>query len=417
MRRITLTLILLAVAFITAGAQTTMEECITLARENYPQIKEFNLIEESMKYDIANARLSWAPQLNVSGKATYQSEVVEMPFDIPGFEFDLPHDQYSIVGEISQSVWDGGTTRSQKNIIRSGAEVQKKQLEVSMYSIRERVQNIYLGILLIDKQLRQNEILMKSLERNLHEVQACIESGVAYQSDLNIVKVNMLNCKQQAAELKSDRASYVAMLSKMTGKDMSGMTFAEPSDTYSTVSEINRPEMALYDAQIEQNEAQRTELNSRISPKFNITLQGGAGRPGLNMLKNEFQPYYVAGIKMQWNIGALYTRRNDIRKINTQKNDIEVARETFLFNTSLDVTDQLNEISKARSNLEQDKEIVKLREDIRIAGEEQYANGIIKMTDLMDMIDDEHNARVTEAVHQIQLLMAIYKLKNSTGEQ
>ena len=158
------------------------------------------------------------------------------------------------------------------------------------------------------------------------------------------------------------------------------------------------------------------QLNARISPQFDLTLQGGIGRPGLNMLENEFAPMFVAGIKMQWNIASLYTRKNDKRKIESQKHDIELERETFLFNTELDATQQQTEVDKARKMLEKDDRIIELRSSIRLAGEEQYRNGTIKMTDLMDMIDDEHNARLARSVHHIQLLMAIYDLKNTVGQ-
>ena len=139
-----------------AGAQVTIDSCMRMARENYPQIRQLNLIEEASRYEIASIAKSWLPHLNISGKATYQSDVVEMPFDIQGFTFDLPHDQYSLVGEISQTIWDGGTTGSQKDVAASGARVQKEQVEVSLYAINERVEKIFLGILLYDGQLKQN---------------------------------------------------------------------------------------------------------------------------------------------------------------------------------------------------------------------------------------------------------------------
>ena len=177
-------------------AQVTLTECVEKARNNYPQIKELDLIREAEKYDLSNAGQNWLPQLTISGKAQYQSDVVEMPFDIPGFDFNLPHDQYSLVGEVSQTIWDGGSTASKKRLLRADANIQSQQLEVTLYSIRQRVENIFLGILLIDKQIVQNEIVIKSLYRNREAVQAGIEHGVSYRSDLNIVDVNILNYKQ-----------------------------------------------------------------------------------------------------------------------------------------------------------------------------------------------------------------------------
>ncbi len=397
-------------------AQITIEQCMSLARDNYPQIKQLNLIEESARYDISAISKSWLPHINISGKATYQSDVVEMPFDIPGFTFNLPHDQYSLVGEISQTIWDGGTAKSQKQISNAGAEVQKNQVEVSVYSINDRVAKIYLGILLIDSQLRQNEILEDRLERNASQAQAGIDNGVAYKSDLDMIKVNILNCEQQKEGLMTDRKAYVAMLEKLIGRSLDGQELVIPDETYGAIqTEITRPELDLYQAQMLQNEAQVRQLDAKISPKFSLSLQGGVGRPGLNILKNSFQPYYTAGIKMSWDIGALYTRKNDKQKLDAQLRTIESDKETFLFNTKLNATQMSGEIEKARNLLEKDKEIIALQESIRAAGEEQYRNGTISMTDLMDRIGDEHDAKVAESIHTIQLLMAIYDLKNCIG--
>ena len=400
-----------------AGAQVTIDSCMRMARENYPQIRQLNLIEEASRYEIASITKSWLPHLNISGKATYQSDVVEMPFEIPGFTFNLPHDQYSLVGEISQTIWDGGTTGSQKDVAASGARVQKEQVEVSLYSLNERVEKIFLGILLYDGQLQQNGILMQSLERNARQAQACIESGTAYRSDLEMIEVNILNCEQQREELEKDRSTYVAMLEKLTGTSLAGQTFVVPDENAGWLmrDDIQRPELGLYDAQLQQQEAMVRQLNSKISPKFTLSLQGGVGRPGLNILENTFQPYWTAGVRMSWDIGALYTRKDEKRKLDAQIRKIESDRETFLFNTDLDAAQMRSSVDKARVLLERDKKIIALRESIRSAGEEQYRNGVITMTDLMSRIDDEYNARVAESIHRIQLLMAIYDLRNCMG--
>ena len=398
-------------------AQVTIDRCMEMARENYPQIRQLNLIEEASHYEVASISKSWLPHLSVSGKAAYQSDVVEMPFDIPGFTFDLPHDQYSLVGEISQTIWDGGVSGRQKEVTVSGAQVQKEEVEVSLYSVNERVQKIFLGILLYDGQLQQNSILEKSLERNARHAQACIENGTAYRSDLEMIQVNILNCEQQREELVRDRQTYVEMLEKLTGTSLEGQEFVIPDESPEWLfqEEILRPEIGLYNARIQQQEAMVRQLNSKISPKFSLSLQGGIGRPGLNILENSFQPYWTAGVKMSWDIGALYTRKDEKRKLDAQMREIESDKETFMFNTGLDAVQMRNSIDKAKSLLDRDREIIALRESIRASGEEQYRNGVITMTDLMSRIDDEYDAKVAASIHRIQLLMAIYDLKNCLG--
>ena len=174
-----------------------------------------------------------------------------------------------------------------------------------------------------------------------------------------MIKVSMLNCEQQKEELAADRKAYMEMLEKLTGTSLEGQELTIPDENAGMAlsGEICRPEIAMYDAQLLQNEAQTRQLDSKISPKFNLSIQGGIGRPGLNILENSFQPYYTAGIKMSWDIGALYTRKDEKRKLDARKRTIESDRETFLFNTGLNAMQLRSAIDKARGLLERDREI------------------------------------------------------------
>lgn len=404
-----------------AKAQTTLDECIGWAYDNYPQIKEMSLIEMTKGIDLKNAAYAWLPHLNISGKATWQSEVVEMPVDIPGMDINIPHDQYGLTAEFTQQLWDGGTSRSQKELAEAGAEVKKTQLETNLWSIRSRVQNVFLGIILIDKQLELNRLLRESLERSSEEVKSRMEAGVALPSDLDQVSVNILSCLQQRASLDADRKSYVKILGLLTGRDMTDVELAVPKDAVNYVDDgardfETRPEMAFYAAQLKQNEFQRRQLNTLISPKLNLSLQGGYGRPGMNMLSGDFSGYFVAGLKLQWNIGALYTRGLDKRRVNADAQKIDLTRKSFILNSSVEAEQKNNAILKARDVLEKDTEIIGLRQRIRASGENQYREGTIKMNDYLSMLDEEYKAKANESMHEVQLMMAVYDMKNTIGK-
>lgn len=404
-----------------AHAQTTLDECIVWAYDNYPQIKEMSLIEMTKGIDLKNAAYAWLPHLNISGKATWQSEVVEMPMDIPGMDINIPHDQYGLTAEFTQQIWDGGTSRSQKELAEAGAEVKKTQLETNLWSIRSRVQNVFLGIILIDKQLELNRLLRESLERSSEEVKSRMEAGVALPSDLDQVSVNILSCLQQRASLDADRKSYVKILGLLTGRDMTDVELTVPQDAVNYVDDDardfeTRPEMAFYAAQLKQNEFQRRQLNTLISPKLNLSLQGGYGRPGMNMLSGDFSGYFVAGLKLQWNIGALYTRGLDKRKVNADAQKIDLTRKSFILNSSVEAEQKNNAILKARDVLEKDSEIIGLRQRIRASGEDQYREGTIKMNDYLSMLDEEYKAKANESMHEVQLMMAVYDMKNTIGK-
>lgn len=404
-----------------AGAQITLDECIGLAYDNYPQIKEMSLIEMTRGIDLKTAAYAWLPHLNVSGKATWQSEVVEMPIEIPGMDIRIPHDQYGLTAEFTQQIWDGGTSHSRRELAEAGAEVKKTQLETNLWAIRSRIQNIYLGIILIDKQMRLNDLLRENLERNSEEVGSLINGGVALPTDLDQVSVNILSCLQQRASLEADRRSYVKLLGLMTGRDMTGVELAIPQEALDFQDDgmrdfATRPEMSLYSAQLKQNEVQLRQLNTLISPKLNLSLQGGYGRPGMNMLSGDFSAYFVAGLKLQWNIGALYTRGMDKRKLKADAQKIDLTRETFLLNSSVEAEQKNNAIEKARDVLDRDSEIIALRQRIREAGENQYREGTIKMNDYLSMLDEEYKAKANESMHEVQLMMAVYDMKNTLGK-
>lgn len=404
-----------------ASAQTTLDECIGLAYDNYPQIKEMSLIEMTRGIDLKTAAYAWLPHLNVSGKATWQSEVVEMPIEIPGMDIRIPHDQYGLTAEFTQQIWDGGTSHSQRELAEAGAEVKKTQLETNLWAIRSRIQNIYLGIILIDKQMRLNDLLRENLERNSEEVRSLINGGVALPTDLDQVSVNILSCLQQRASLEADRRSYVKLLGLMTGRDMTGVELAIPQEALDFKDDgvrdfATRPEMSLYLAQLKQNEVQLRQLNTLISPKLNLSLQGGYGRPGMNMLSGDFSAYFVAGLKLQWNIGVLYTRGIDKRKLKADAQKIDLTRKTFLLNSSVEAEQKNNAIEKARDVLDRDSEIIALRQRIREAGENQYREGTIKMNDYLSMLDEEYKAKANESMHEVQLMMAVYDMKNTLGK-
>lgn len=394
-----------------------LDSCISLACRNYPQISEYDLIDAAQKYDIANAALSWVPQLSVSGKASWQSDVVEMPFDMKEFKFDIPHDQYGITADISQQIWDGGSSASRRELAVKGAEVKRRQLDVNMYSIRSKVQSIYLGIILLDKQLELNELLSSSLERSLEETAALLDGGLACTSDLDQIRVKLLDCRQQKTSLETDRRSYVRMLSLLTGTELADASFVEPEPRLPDAgdSDITRPELLLYDAQLAQVEAQRRQLNTAFQPRLNLNLQAGYGRPGLNMLSGQFDPYFVAGLKLQWNFGALYTLGNDRRKADTDAARIELSRRSFLLNTSVEAEQKRSELAKAADVLAQDDRIIELRQSILESARTRYREGVIKMNDYLGFLDDEFKARVNRSLHSVQYIKALLDLEDTLG--
>lgn len=418
MKRIFFTVLLIASCPLLSYGQLTVEQCQRMARENYPLIKQYGLIEKSRDYNIANANKGYLPQLSLSARATYQSAVTEIPVQLPGLEIDgVRKDQYQAVLELSQTIWDGGIIRSQKNITRAESEVEAKQTEVNLYQLNERVNHLFFGILLMDEQLQQNKLLQDELERNYRQVSAYVENGIANQADLDAVKVEQLNAIQRENELEATRQAYTQMLSIMIGKSLKEKLQKPQIDwtQKETSTEINRPELSLFRAQGLQLDAQKQMLQAKNLPKFGLFVQGAYGNPGLNMLKNEFTPYYIAGLRLSWNFGNLYTKKNENKQLELNRNNINVQRETFLFNTRLDITQSNHEIEKLKKIMKHDNEIILLRNHIRQSAEAKVANGTLTVIEMLREVNAEDQAKQNKSLHEIQLLMAIYTLKNTTN--
>lgn len=411
--------IILSFSFLLAAtlmhAQLTLDDCLRLAQENYPLVRQYGLIEKSLEYNLSNAGKGYLPQFAVSGKVTYQSDVTKLPVEIPDISMKaLPKDQYQVMFEVQQTLWDGGDIHSRKRLARATSDVELEKQNVDMYALNERINQLYFGILLLDEQLKQNQLLQDDLGRTHKQVSNYIANGIANQSDLDAVSVELLDTRQHRIELETSRQAYTTMLSAFIGKEITpGTVLLKPAMEEVSMQGrmINRPELRLFDAHNEQLNIQESTLKNRLMPRLGLFVQGAYGNPGLNMLKNEFCAYYIAGVRMSWNFGSLYTLKNDRRQIDNSRRQIETNRDVFLFNTRLEATGQDASIISMRRQMADDDEIIRLRENIRRAAEAKVENGALTVTDMLREITAENMARQTKALHEVQLLMNIRKLK------
>lgn len=396
----------------TVSAQLTLEECYRAARENYPLVRQFDLIERTKDFTVENAAKGYFPQLSFSGKASYQSDVTKMPFSIPGVEFGLDNDQYQLVLELNQTVWDGGVVRNRKEEARAKSEVQKGQLEVNLYALNDRVNQLFFGMLLIDAQLAQNALLQAQLARNHGQVSACMQQGVANQADLDAVAVEQLNARQTESELRVNRKAYAEVLGLLTGrKGIDAERLVKPSVTVEPLEENRRPELSLYESQRRQLSVQEKGLTARYMPKLGVFAQGAYGDPGLNMLKDGFEPYYIAGVRLSWNISDLYTRKNDKRLLAASRDDIDVQEAVFRLNNRMETAQHWRTVEKIDTLMKNDDELIRLRTNIRKSAEAKVANGTLTVTEMLREVTAEDQAKQTKALHEIQRLQALYDIK------
>ncbi len=403
---------------LTGFAQVTIEDCYRKAQANYPLIKQYDLIEKTKEYNLSNANKGYLPQITFSAKATYQSDVTQLPIDLSQLGIQgvsiptLSKDQYSATLDVNQTIWDGRVIKSQKEGVRTAAEVEKKNIETDIYSINERVNQLYFGVLLADAQLRQNQLLQDDLKRNYNQVQSYVQNGIANQADLDAIRVDQLKAEQSRTQFVNTKKAYTEMLSKLIGEELNADTqFVKPEAVRPATNTINRPEMELFDAQIKNFETKNHEITAGLMPKLGVFATGGYGKPGLNMLENDFSTYYMVGAKLTWNIGNFYTRKNNRQQVQININSVQTQRETFLFNTNLDITQKDNNINNYADQLKYDDEIIALRGSVKRASEAKMANGTISGSDLTRDINAEQMAMQDKILHEMELLLAVYNLK------
>lgn len=419
---VVLLMVLLGSAGKVGGQESvTIAQCYEWARANYPQIHQMGLIDQAERYSLSNVGKAWLPQLSVSGKVSYQSDVTKLPFEgdqisslLPGFEIpSLSKDQYQVVAQVDQTIWDGGSARSARALTRAEATANREQLESELYALNDRVNQLYFGCLLQDELIRQNALLQKELQVNIERVQAMMRNGVANQSDVESMEVELLNARQKEVELRASRSAYRQMLAAFIDRPLTDEVILRiPESPEAALStQINRPELRALDAKGEWIETRNQQLTAGLMPRLGAFVQGGYGRPGLNFLEDRFKPYYVAGLRLSWNLGKLYTLKNDRRQIDVSRRQVDVQRETFLFNTRLQLLRQNTEIRKMTDLMRADDEIIRLRESIKRAAEVKLENGVIAVADLIREINAEDMARQTAATHRVQRLMAVYEYR------
>ena len=429
----------------TSAWAQTLEECQRAAEQNYPLIRQYDLIEKTTELTVANIQKGWLPQIAASAQATYQSDVMSWPeqmgtmiksmgIDLKG----LKKDQYKVGIDVQQTLFDGGAISSQKAIVRGQGRVQSAQNEVNLYNIRKRVNEMYFALLMLDHHIRLNTDLQDLLASNEKKLASMVKGGTAALSDLQSVKAERLNAVQKAAELESQKHMLQAMLTAFCGIDVKNPTKPALDDglgaapaastgesgaaSFASMGESGaalRPEMHLFDAQLKLIDAQEQALNAALKPKLGLFAQGYYGYPGFNMfddmLNHNWSLNAMVGARVTWNIGALYTRKNDKAKMELQRQQTESNREVFLFNNRLEQIQQNESISRYRRLMADDEEIISLRAAVRKAAESKLSHGIIDVVGLVREINQENAARVQQSMHEIEMLKQIYDNKFTTN--
>eukprot|EP01137_Pigoraptor_chileana_P021539 Opistho-2@85416 len=395
----------------TGFSQTfTLEKIQDLALSNYPLIRQNNLLKSTESLNIDNIKSLLFPQITINGQVTYQSDVTGLTIPNNLFKIDpLSKDQYRATAEIQQVLYDGGLNRKTREISKLGTEIDLLKNEVELYKVRERVTLLYCSIVYTDAVLKQVKYITTDLNNGLQKVEALYKNGVVFRNNVLQVKAQILQNNQRIDEILSAKRSLYNALELLSGEKIPDTTvFILPAQVtlLDETTQIARPEISLFDAQISSVGQQTALIDARTKPKMGAFLQGGYGKPGLNMLKNEFSWFTLTGIRLQWSLGSFYTTRKEKTILQNQTGLIRNQKETYLLNTNIQLKQQLDEINKLEKLVDSDKEIVSIREQIKNVTLAQLTNGVINSNDYLKEVTAYDLAAQALIQHEIQLVQS-----------
>lgn len=403
------------------AGKLNLQQAYTEAQQNYPAIRQKGLIKQTAELSIDNLSKAYLPQLQLNGQASYQSDVTKVNIPLPGITVPaLSKDQYKITADLSQTIYDGGTVKAQKEWQQLNAGVEDERAEVALYQLKERINQLYLGILYLDEQLRQVDLIGADLNNGIKTVSAQVDNGVAFRSNLNLLKAELLKNDQRAIELKASRKGMINTLSLFLNRPLpENMVFEKPADPFPGLpdKQVQRPELRLYDNQAKLFAQQNKVIDAKNLPKFSAFVQGGYGRPGLNFLDNSFDLFYVAGVRLNWSLGGLYTKKKEKELVKISQQQVALQKETFLLNTNASLSQQQSDMEKLEQLVATDKEIIALRQSVKEAAKAQLDNGVITATDYLDEVNAEDQARQLMITHQLQWLQAKINYQTILGKQ
>ena len=394
----------------------TLYECYEQAVINYPVVKQKEFIKYAYTNKIKNIRTNWYPSLLLNGQTTYQSDVVDIP--VQGLPLpSQPHDQYKIYLELNQQIYDGGTNKSNKNIENTNFEIELKQIEVELSSLKRRITQVFFSILLLEKQHDLLNITLDELKEKLIVVESGIENGVLLSADRNVLQAEILRLEQKVLAIELDRETTLKVLSELTGIELSTGTYLVLPESDLVYDNVNmRPEFELFDLNKKQTDLNSKLISAMNRPKFFAFSQAGYGKPGLNMLNEEFDTYYLIGLGFRWSFFDWGDTKRKAKILYSQKDIIDTKIETFNKNLNISLENEIANIRKYEKSVELDKRIVQLRTEVKESSFSRLENGVITSTDFLTELNAETQAKLQLETHIILLQQSVFNYLTLKGE-
>jgi outer membrane protein TolC len=404
-----LLLFLLALPLFSVAQQTlSLEDCYALVNTNYPIAKQNELVQQKSSLDIEVLNKGKLPKIDLNAQASYQSQVTQLPISLPNVTVNPPNkDQYKATLDFNQLLYNGGLIDANTKIKEAQTKTQQQQLKVSLYQLKTKINQLYFSVLLLQE--RANLLLAKDkqLDSKIKEVKVGVRFGAILPSSEKVLEAEKLKIKQQATEINFDKKTALKNLSSLTYSTIDEkIILVKPKTTIEFNVENTRPELQLFDLQNEQINLSKSLLSKSNLPKVNAFGQAGYGNPGLNMLDNSFQPFYMFGVKANWNVFDWNKTKIEQQALSISETIVTTEKDTFVLNTSMQLQEMENEIKKTEAVITTDSEIISLREYVVNSSDSQLKNGVITASEYLIELTNLFEAKTNQKLHEIQLALA-----------
>lgn len=415
MRKIFYFLFGLSALPIVAQQTITLKECHELVVINYPLAKQSELFRQQNALELDLIYNNRLPQFDLSAQATYQSDVTGIPIPNSGIE-PLNKDQYRATLSVNQLIYNGGVISASEQAKSAQLKTQQKQVEVSLYQLKQKVNQLYFSVLLFQKREQLLTEKQTQLKAQLKEVKSGITNGILLPSSDKVLEAELLKIAQQFSEIKNNKIALIENLSSLISKPLNLETAFETPITVSVLNaELNRPELDLFQLKKEEINFSESLIRKQNAPKLIGFATGGYGNPGLNMLDNSFQSFYTVGMKLNWNVFDWNSNKKQRESLAINKDLVETEAEIFKLNTNIERNNQEKEISNISELINIDTNIIALRKTVLDAAQSQLKNGVITASAYITELTNLNEAENTLATHTVQLELAKANYNITTG--
>jgi outer membrane protein TolC len=397
----------------------TLDQCYEAARTQYPLLKQKSVLQQTG--DLAVARLNTnrqLPQIALNGQATWQSDVTKIPLDLPNVNLPtLSKDQYKLTADISYALYDGNLTRLQIDQQRAQTATAQQQVEIELRGLKDQVNGLFMNALLTDDNLELTQTQRNDLLNRIEKLKAGVRFGTAAQTNVDVLQAEVLRNEQRLAELNASRRGLrdaLHLLTNLPVGDSTRLVVDLPNAPVSSLI-LNRPELQFYKTQRALFDAQLRLADNAAKPRLSLFAQPGVGRPGLNLLNNDFRAFFLGGLRLNWNISAAYTIRNTQETVRLNQQTADLQQAAFEQNLAVQLRQQQTDIDRIEAQISRDADIVALRERIRRASAVQLDNGVIAARDYATELDNETQARLNQKLHERQRLLALIQYRTLSG--